>query len=64
LLASRHIFGPLRKIENEILNDIRYSSGKTTGVVLDAGDGVSHVVPVFEGFAIKNAMTRIDVAGR
>jgi actin-related protein len=42
----------------------RYASGKTTGVVLDSGDGVSHVVPVFEGFAVKNAMSRVDLAGR
>ncbi|KAK0626813.1 putative actin-2 protein [Immersiella caudata] len=41
-----------------------YASGRTTGVVLDAGDGVSHAVPVFQGFTVPNSIRRIDVAGR
>ena len=41
-----------------------YASGKTTGLVLDSGDGVTHAVPVYQGFSIPNSIRRIDVAGR
>ena len=41
-----------------------YARVKTSGLVLDCGDGVCHTSPVFEGFSISNAIMRIDFGGR
>jgi actin, other eukaryote len=41
-----------------------YAAGRTTGLVADAGDGVSHTIPVFEGFSIPHAVEKMEIAGR
>ena len=41
-----------------------YSAGRTTGCIFDSGDGVSHIVPVYDGYCLPHAVARIDIAGR
>merc|ERR1711916_51254 len=39
-------------------------SGLSTGTVIDSGDGVTHVIPIVEGFVVSNAIKHIPLAGR
>eukprot|EP00515_Schizochytrium_aggregatum_P003129 CAMPEP_0202052620 /NCGR_PEP_ID=MMETSP0963-20130614/5374_1 /ASSEMBLY_ACC=CAM_ASM_000494 /TAXON_ID=4773 /ORGANISM="Schizochytrium aggregatum, Strain ATCC28209" /LENGTH=407 /DNA_ID=CAMNT_0048617911 /DNA_START=20 /DNA_END=1240 /DNA_ORIENTATION=- len=40
-----------------------FATGRTRGIVLGVGAGVSSAVPIFEGFALPHATKRLEIAG-
>lgn len=41
-----------------------FASGRTTGLVVESGAGVTSTVPVFEGLALQHAATTVNYAGQ
>lgn len=41
-----------------------YAQGLISGVVIDSGDGVTHICPVYEEFTLPHLTRRLDIAGR
>ena len=41
-----------------------FATGRTTGTVIDSGYGITHTVPIYEGFAIPHATTEVPICGQ
>ena len=41
-----------------------FASGRTTGIVLMMGPGVSHSIPIYEGYVLPHAVLRVDLSTR
>jgi len=41
-----------------------YASGRTTGIIMECGDGVTNNLPIYEGYMLQAAILRFDLAGR
>ena len=41
-----------------------YCEGGETGVILDSGDGVTHVIPIAKNYVLQHQIKRLDIAGR
>lgn len=61
-LFEKHNFGACL-FETQAMLSLM-AEGLSTGLVFDSGDGVSHVIPVIDGFVTDHAVMRLNLAGR
>lgn len=41
-----------------------FATGRTTGTVIDSGYGITHAVPIYEGYALPFATKEIPICGK
>ena len=41
-----------------------FSTGRTSGIVIESGQGVTYAVPIFEGYALPHAIQTVNIAGQ
>ena len=71
LEMARYIFEEIRdKVEVESVSIMNsavlslFASGRTNGIVIESGQGITTAVPVFEGYALPHAIKTINLAGQ
>ena len=56
---------PFGGLNIKFIADCEQTTSRTlTGTVIDSGDGVTHVIPVAEGYVIGSCIKHIPLAGR
>ena len=57
-------FERFREHESNYFPPFQVTDRTLTGTVIDSGDGVTHVIPVAEGYVIGSCIKHIPIAGR